>query len=123
MVEICSDMENTDSSNRNSEAGQDYFLRPKWDTSKRLSGVVQGYLREEGIGAKLLERRAEALWSTVVGPTVGRATDKVFVKDGVLHVLLKSSMVRTQLVMIKGRIIEELNKAVGEATIKDIRFQ
>ncbi len=92
------------------------------DTSQKLSEALIDYLREEGLTKKMLEHKAEALWQTVMGPTVNRATSSVHVQDGILFVSLNSSVVRHQLFNLKSRIISAINNALGQDIIKDIRF-
>ena len=92
------------------------------DTSRRLSDILIDAMREDGLTKLMLERRAETLWQTIMGPTVRNATSSVRVHDGIMYVGLNSSVVREQLFLLKGKIVAALNKAVGEDVIKDIRF-
>ena len=92
------------------------------DTSKKISEVLIDAMRENGMTKAMLEKKAEMLWQTIMGPTVRNSTSSVRVRDGVMFVGLNSSVVREQLFLLKGKIIAALNKAVGEEVIKDIRF-
>lgn len=93
------------------------------DTSKKLSEIVIEIMKEDGTTRQMLEHKAQALWHTVMGPTVNRATTFVRVRDGVMYVGLTSSVVRNELFHLKSRIIEAINKALGQALVTDIRFQ
>lgn len=97
-------------------------MEGKWDTSKRLSEVLFGIMREEKIGSQMLENRAVNLWQVIVGPTVGRVTKNVYIKNGTLYVQLTSSVVKQELIMLKSKIINKINEAVGTGVVKDIYF-
>jgi hypothetical protein len=59
-------------------------------------------------------------WNEVLGNNVARATTKLFIKNRVLFVYLKSPVVRNELMMLKTGIIKSLNEKVGEKIIDDI---
>ena len=69
------------------------------------------------------EFRAVHYWEKVMGKTVARVTRNVYFKNGILFVSLNSSVVRGELVMLKDKIIKNMNEAVGSQTIKDIIFK
>ncbi len=92
------------------------------DTSKKLSQILIDVLKEDGTSRLMLERRAQTLWHTVMGPTVNKVTTSVRVSNGVMYVGLSSSVVRSELFRLKGRIIGAINKAIGQDVIRDIRF-
>jgi hypothetical protein len=56
----------------------------------------------------------------MLGNNIARATTKIFIKDRVLFVYLKSSIVRNELMMLKSSIIKSLNEQAGEKVIDDI---
>ena len=95
----------------------------KLDTSRRLGDIMIDVMRDDGTAKMLLEKKAESLWGSVVGPTVLRATSSVRVHDGVMFVGLNSSVVRNELIHLKGIILNAINKAVGQDSVKDIVFR
>ncbi len=98
-------------------------MYPKRDTSRRLSDIVLDVLREGNLTSRMLETRAASLWQVVLGPTVNRSTREVYVRDGVMHVMLSSSVVRHELSMMKMQILQRINQAVGSEVVKDIVFR
>jgi hypothetical protein len=56
----------------------------------------------------------------MVGKAISTRTTKVYIKDKVLFVYLKSSIVRNELMMIREALREKLNSQAGEEVIKDI---
>lgn len=95
----------------------------KLDTSRRLGDILTDVMRDDGTAKILLEKRVESLWSSIVGPTVFRATTSVRVHDGIMYVGLNSSVVRNELIHLKGVILNAINKAVGQESVKDIVFR
>ncbi len=95
----------------------------KIDTSRRLSDVLTEVLRDDGTAKKMLDHHAEKLWGSLMGPTVQNATSSVRVRDGVMFVGLTSSVVRNELLHMKGLIISSINKAAGQDAVKDIIFR
>ncbi len=97
-------------------------MEGKWDTSKHLSEIVFDIMREEKIGSQMLENRVVNMWQVIVGPHVGRVTQRVYMNNGVLYVQLASSVLKHELLQQKGRIIGRINDAVGEGVVKDVFF-
>jgi hypothetical protein len=85
-----------------------------------INTIVDALLKELGIDQKLKEVRIMNSWSEILGITVAKATIKMFVKNRVLFVYLKSPVVRNELMMLKSGIIKSLNDKVGEKIIDDI---
>jgi predicted nucleic acid-binding Zn ribbon protein len=69
---------------------------------------------------KLLEVNLINSWEEVVGKAISSRTDKVYIKDQVLHVHLNSSVARNELLMLKEALKEKLNERAGKEVIKDI---
>ncbi|MCQ2204656.1 MAG: DUF721 domain-containing protein [Bacteroidales bacterium] len=93
------------------------------DTSKKISEVLLDIFNENNLGAKMLENRAVSLWHAVVGPTVSKYTKNVYMNNGVLHVEMSSSVVRQEMIMLKKKVIENINKAVGDDVVEDVVFR
>ena len=72
------------------------------------------------IGPKLKEISILNSWENMVGKAISSRTAKVYIKDGVLFVHLKSSIVRNELMMIREGLREKLNNQAGEEIIKEI---
>ena len=72
------------------------------------------------MGRQMLEHKAIDLWGVLTGPTVVSVTRSIYVKNGVIFVTLDSSIVRAELLMMKGKMLDNLNKMLGEYVITDI---
>lgn len=105
--------------------GEEYWAAPgkRMGEAQKMSAIVLEILKENDMGRHLLEHRAVDLWRVVTGPTVVGVTRNVYVKDGVMFVELQSSVVRNELLMLKNKILDNINSAVGQDVIQDIVFR
>jgi predicted nucleic acid-binding Zn ribbon protein len=87
---------------------------------QNIGDVVNELLKNLNIDHKLKEVRLTNSWGEVLGNNVARSTTKIFIKNRVLFVYLKSSVIRSELLMLKSGIIKALNDKVGEKIIDDI---
>ena len=91
--------------------------------TQNISEVVSQLLKELNIDQKMKEVRIINSWDEVLGANITRATSKIFIKNRVLFVYLKSPVVRNELMMLKSGIIKALNDKIGEKVIDDIIFK
>ena len=85
-----------------------------------LGDVIQDYLREIGWQQKLDEIKIIIEWDKVLGPTLSKYTDEVFIKNKKLHIRLKSATLRQELSYQKSEVVKQLNDSVGKEVITDI---
>ncbi len=88
--------------------------------TQNISDVVSQLLKELHIDHKLKEIRLINSWEEILGKNVARATTNIFIKNRILFVSLKSSVVRNELMMLKTGIIKALNEKAGETLVDDI---
>lgn len=88
-----------------------------------LSDVLSKLLRQEGLEMPLQQRRVVAAWDSVVGPTIARYTQQKFIRNQTLYVQLSSPALRSELSMVKQRLVTKLNEQAGATqVITDIHF-
>ncbi len=88
-----------------------------------LAEAMQDYIKEMKLGRGLSEISVIGSWEETVGRAIASRTSKVYIKEGVLIVHLKSSIVRNELLMIKEALREKLNEKAGAQVIRDIVFK
>jgi predicted nucleic acid-binding Zn ribbon protein len=88
-----------------------------------LAEAMQDYIKEMKLGDKLREVGILDSWENTVGKAISSRTTRVYIKDGILYVHLKSSIVRNELLMIREALREKLNERAGAEVIKDIVFK
>jgi predicted nucleic acid-binding Zn ribbon protein len=85
-----------------------------------VGSILREYLKAYDIENKLNEVRLIDSWPDVVGIQIAKRTEKLLVKNRVLFVYLKSSIVRAELLRIREALPEALNKKAGANVIDDI---
>ncbi len=88
-----------------------------------LAEVIRDYTREMKIDGKLREVALVDSWEKIAGRAVASRTTRIYVREGILYVHLKSSVIRSELLMMKESIRSRLNEEAGSEIISDIVFR
>ena len=89
---------------------------------EHLKKAIKTAINKAGIENALKQESAVFLWKEVVGRKVAKAAKAEKVDRGTLIVKTDSSVWRQELQMQKEQLIEKINKKIGSAAIKEIRF-
>ncbi len=90
--------------------------------TETIQSLLHEYLREEGLETPLGEHRIVEAWPQVVGPAIASYTGRIFVRNGVLNVEIRSASLRQNLMMTQSVLTRKLNDHVGQQVISSIRF-
>jgi len=85
-----------------------------------LKEVLDQLVKAYGLEGKLLETRIINSWEKVVGRILARHTTHLSIKNRILYVSLDSSVLRNELSMARSKLVDSLNKEVGQKVIEDI---
>ncbi len=85
-----------------------------------LAEAMQDYIREMNLGQKLTEINLINSWEEIVGKAISSRTSRVYIKDQILYINLKSSVVRNELLMLREELKARLNEKAGREVIKEI---
>lgn len=88
-----------------------------------IGDVLKEYLKVFRLQSKIDETTLIASWKEVLGPSINSYTRDLYIKNKVLYVSLTSSALRNELMLMRSRLIKELNDVVGTAVIEDIKFR
>lgn len=92
--------------------------------SERINETLRIFWRENPeMYHKMLEMRVQRLWGELFGPTVAQHTTNLYVKNRTLYVSMSSSVVRSELLSMRKRLVITLNENAGAHVIDDIRIQ
>lgn len=84
---------------------------------------MDDYIKEMNLGGKLKEVGVINSWEEVVGKAISSRTTKIYFKDHKLFVHLNSSVVKSELLMLREALKDKLNKKAGSEVVKDIIFR
>jgi len=90
--------------------------------TQKLSDVIQAFVKEKNLQKKFDEIEVVSSWEKILGKTVASYTERVNLYNGVLFVKMKSSVVKSELMMMKEDIKKRLNEEAGSEAVKKIVF-
>ncbi len=92
------------------------------NNTEPLKNVIRRYLQAIGADHKIKELQLKRNWEELMGVNIAEQTEYIYIKKGVFHIKLRSSVVKHELSMMKTEIIERLNSDAGETLINDVVF-
>ncbi len=95
----------------------------KRSNTEPIAKVIKAYLKELQIEQKLKEVGLTGRWEEVVGKIIASKTEKIVIRDGIMYVHIRSSVVKSELMMIREELVRALNDKAGEELIKGIVFR
>ncbi len=97
------------------------------DTTRRsqatpLKDAIESFLRTYDLKTKFNETYLIAFWERMMGSTIASRTKEIYVKNRILYLKIESSPLRQELFMAKTKLIDLINKDVGDSVVDDIVF-
>lgn len=86
----------------------------------QIGDLIHAYLRQEGLESPLNEHRILQSWAEVAGEVVSRRTGRMFIKNQVLYVEIKSPAIKSELMMRRTDLTHRLNEHVGAQVLQSI---
>tara|TARA_A100001037_G_scaffold250092_1_gene233014 strand:- start:146 stop:439 length:294 start_codon:yes stop_codon:yes gene_type:complete len=87
---------------------------------KNISKVIEEVFSQKQIRIGIDNIKVQDAWKKTMGKNIQKYTFKVIYKKGILHVKLKSSVLREELTYEKLKIIKLINAELGKEYIKDL---
>lgn len=92
--------------------------------TESIGEVLKQFFEENKfIKQKLAESRAVTGWGKLLGKSIASYTTNIYLRNGILYVHLNSSVLRSELLMAKERLIIKLNEHAGMHVINEIIFR
>ncbi len=88
-----------------------------------IRDILSGSLSFPGLKSILRDARIKRVWQDVVGSRLATKCEPHFLKDGVLHVRVLSSVWLTELGFHTNLIKEKLNQRLGDRVVEKIVFR
>lgn len=89
---------------------------------KNLSKVIQDVFSQKHFRIGIDNVKVQDAWVKTMGKNIQKYTYKVYYKKGILHVKLKSSVLKEELTFEKVKIIKLINKELGKEYIKEMEL-
>lgn len=87
-----------------------------------ISEAIRYFIRENGMEERILESMAIDGWNDQMGDFMKKYTDDVSVKNRILLVRLNAPALKNELSYGKSKILNHINKFIGEDFLTDIKF-
>jgi hypothetical protein len=89
--------------------------------TQTIGSVLDDYFEQNpDLADKLAETRLMDSWTTVLGFSVSRFTDKLYIRKRSLYVRLTSSVLKSELMLCREQMIDRLNDHAGRNVIDNI---
>lgn len=88
--------------------------------TQNIAEVIRNYLEKTQLEGKLKEVKVVNSWEELVGKTIARRTNKLYIKNKKLYLHVNSSIVKNELLMLRETIKEKINAKAGEEIVKEI---
>ncbi len=89
---------------------------------KTLKEAIEQMMQVYKIKRKYEETGITAAWPELVGRSVANRTKELFINDKKLFVRIESSVIKSELVLMRGQIIEKINDRAKTVLVEDIIF-
>ncbi|MFH1684537.1 MAG: DUF721 domain-containing protein [Candidatus Margulisiibacteriota bacterium] len=89
--------------------------------AKKLGDILDGL--ETGMGRSIQICSLLSLWEKVVDERVGKHTEAIKIRNGILYVSASSPAWAQELTFLKRDIIKKFNLQAGKEVINDIKFK
>lgn len=89
--------------------------------TQKVGSVLDDFFEQNpSLADKLAETRLMDSWNTVLGSSVSRFTDNMYIRKRVLYVKLTSSVLKSELMLCREQMIGKLNNHAGRNVIDNI---
>lgn len=89
-------------------------------TEKPIKSVIEDLMETYQIKGKMLEVGVINAWREVMGISVAKQTNQIYLRDGKLFIQLDSSVLKQELSYAKEKMKEVLNRKLKKNTIEEI---
>jgi len=90
--------------------------------AEQVGAVIHQFLREEGLETPYNEYRLIEAWPEVMGQGIADFTSDLQIRNRVLYVRLKSSVLRQELMLNRRQLAYRMNEHIGAQVIENIIF-
>lgn len=84
--------------------------------------ALREWLANHPARAKYNQSLIQEVWRSKMGPSIDAQTQSIQFKDGIVHIRIRSSVLKQELHMGKEKILNLLKESVPDAGIQDVRI-
>ncbi len=87
-----------------------------------LAPFIEDFLHQGELGKRFAQQQILEEWGNLAGGNIGRYTQTAYLSGRKLCVKITSPLLKNDLLMSRGALVERLNGKVGDNVIDDIIF-
>ena len=88
--------------------------------TQKIGDVIMECLRDLNIERKLKEVHLVSQWEAMMGRTVASRTNHIYIRNRILYIHVTSSVLKSELLMMRQEILEKLNERTGEQLVEQL---
>ena len=85
-----------------------------------LKSALHQFLSQHRHRSKLIQTNIKSNWVNIAGQTIASRTDKLWLKEGKLHLVINSSVLKNELQFHKEKLVSKVNEAMEAKVINDV---
>ncbi|MCJ8211381.1 DUF721 domain-containing protein [Mucilaginibacter sp. RS28] len=89
---------------------------------KLLKDAIAQMMQVYKIKRRFDETSIVSLWPELVGKPVANRTKELFIRDRKLFLRIESSVIKNELMLIRGQIIEKINERAESNLVEELIF-
>src|SRR5690606_18421186 len=93
----------------------------KMSDIKPLGKVLEELLHTYRLQSKVNEVNLVRDWEKIVGPLISKKTEKIYLKNGILHLTISSAPLKQELSYSKDQLLQLIDDHYGKGYVKDIQ--
>jgi hypothetical protein len=105
---------------------KDYYIKPRGlseASEQPIINVMERFLESLGVPTDFNQEEIIKVWEDITGDFIKKLTKKIYVYDKVLFVSVNAPALRSELMMMRGNICEEINNRFGKKVLKRIEIK
>lgn len=97
--------------------------RKNKDKDLSINAVIDKFLKAYNLDGRMKDFDIINGWEEMMGKAVAVRTEKIYIRNRILHLKLNSSVMRDELLFGKQVIIDRVNQKAGGQYIVDVWFE
>lgn len=85
-----------------------------------MSDALKHFMRNPRIKGSMQALQIEDVWEKIMGKTIAKYTDKIQIYGTTLYITTTVAPLKQELLYQKEQIIQRVNEALGENSIKEV---
>lgn len=85
-----------------------------------MSDAMKHFMRNPRFKSAMQALRIEDVWEQIMGKTISKYTDKIQIYGSTLYITTTVAPLKQELLYQKETIIQRVNEALGETTVKEV---